>query len=229
LALFAAGLFIPSARGDIAPPAPKPKKVAIKVEVDENAKESRLVITQGTIVNRGVRPVPFPKAIQPKAIQPKAIPPQGAPPKAVPPQADPVKDEEPVGELPGDVEFIAEGPAPSNNNLQMVVVGFALAMGLTFGGLWLARKRPSGRNLALLLTLGAALAAGGVVMANRAPPPPEPKAPPQPAALLTALEGDIQLEVVPGNAAPIRLVLTKADYEKLKGKPKPAEARPAVR
>lgn len=207
LTVFAAGLIVPSARGDLAPPVPKPKKIAIKVEVDENAKESRLLIPQGTVFTRPPRPIP-------------------GGPKAIPPQAEPPKVDK--AELAGDEEFIVE--EPRSNNLHLAIASVALALGLTFGGLWLVRKR-SGHRLALLLAAGATLTAGGIVLGNAGPPRNFAKEPPPspPANQAVAFDGEVSFEIVPGGAGPARLVLTKADYEKLKEKPTAPETKPATR
>jgi hypothetical protein len=185
-ALLGLAFAVPAARGDIPPPVPPAKQLPIRIEVDGNAKQSKLLVPQRAVTEwRGGRgPVPEP-------------PPTSSPPKGA------------LG-----VERDAVGDAgPSDRHL--IVAGLALALSVGFGGFWLVRRngRASARGLVLLVAAGGALLVGGFVWANAAPAPFR-KAPDERPALF---EGEVRLEVVPigGGADQVRLILSKADAEKL--------------
>jgi hypothetical protein len=188
LVVFGAAVFVPAANADIPPPVPPAKKLPLKIEVDENAKESKLLLPQiGIFTPRG----PVPRG--------------------------------PKGELPVERDAIGQA-APSN--LQLVMAGIALTLGLSFGGLWLARKRESGRGLVLLVivAVGGLLAAGGMLWANQAAPPLVRKAAPPQENLAVILDSNVEFQVIQvGTGDTIRLILTKADFAKLSQKTKPAE------
>jgi hypothetical protein len=174
---------------DLAPPLPPAKQsVAIKIEVDEKAKGPRVVIPGGVFTAPRGRP-PVPKTA-----------PQGA---LEQPSNDGVAEND-------------DGTLPRN---RMLIAGLALAASLTCGGLWLVRRQGKGsvRGLALLIATGASLTIGAVALANKAPPPPPVKEAPArgPAACPCAYEGKADIEFVLGQE-PIRLILDKESFEKLK-------------
>lgn len=191
LAVFGLGLgLIGQARADIPPPLPPAKEaVTVKIEVDEKAKGPRLVVPNGVFTSPRVRP--FPK----KPDAPKgALEQEGA---------DGIAGNEP-DELPRH---------------QVMIAGVALAMSLGFGGLWLVRRNGRGSigGLSLLIAAVATLSIGAVVWANGAPPPNLFKERPvkKIESFPVALEGKASVEFVYGGE-PVRLILDKESYEKLK-------------
>jgi hypothetical protein len=102
--------------------------------------------------------------------------------------------------------------------------GLALALSLAFGGLWFFRKgaKSTARVMGLLIAGGVSLTIGAAVWGNGLPPvrPIVPKATP---AYPSALETKVNVEFTYG-AEPIRLILDKESFEKLKkGELKKAE------
>jgi len=176
------GLFLSSgsvARADIAPPLPPAKTaVGIKIEVDENAKASKIIVPNGVFKPPRVRP----------------------------------NFDTPKGELPNESDDGIADAAPRNH---LVVAGIAVTLSLAFGGLWFSRRggRGSARGLALLIAAGATFGAGAIAWANGAPPPFKKN--PVPQAFPAAFEGKADIEFVYGQE-PVRLILDKASFEKLK-------------
>jgi hypothetical protein len=179
------------ARADIAPPLPVAKdSVTVKIEVDEKAKGPKLVLPNGVFTQPRIRP----KFNQPN--QPNA-------------QLENGQD---------DGNAVAQDDsAPEKPKNHLLIAGLALTLSLAFGGLWIIRKGGKGSlsGLTLLIAAGATLTVGAIVWAN-APPPPFKKEPAKtPASLPTAFEGKAKVEFVYG-AEPVRLILDKESYEKLK-------------
>ncbi len=110
-------------------------------------------------------------------------------------------------------------PQPRNRR---IIAGLALAASFACAGLWLVRRqgKGSGRDLALLIAAGTSLTIGAVAWANP-PAPPRPPAPTkQPAANKIAAqpiayEGKVDVDFV-GGQEPVRLILDKESFEKLK-------------
>jgi hypothetical protein len=175
-------------RADLAPPLPAAKNsVAVTIEVDESAKGPKLLIPNLVFTQPRNRPIkPNPNA--------------------------------PKGELPQENgDGIAENATQPQNSL--IYAGVALTLSLAFGGLWLIRKDGAGskRALGLLLASGVTLAVGASVWADIPPLPrakerPQPKAP---VAYPSAFEGKADVSFYYG-AEPVRLILDKESYEKLK-------------
>lgn len=120
-----------------------------------------------------------------------------------PPRVRPIPKGDPKSELP-------EGQ-PHN---QLLIVGVALTLAFAFSGLWLLRRhgRGSVTGLTLLVAAGAALMVGAVTWANA---PPVNKLPPKPVHFPVASEGKAEVTFTYGQE-PVRLILDKASYEKLK-------------
>lgn len=194
-ALFGLSLVPPAARADLAPPPPAAKEVKFVIELDEQAKGSKLIVPQN-LVNPRVRPGP------------------GGAPK---------EGKEGLAVLEYEVEDdVAVGGVRNRNHLMMAGVAFALAMG--FGGIWIVRRggRSAARELALLVAAGGILTASTVVWANVAPPPkPVEK---KDVLLPVAFDGKLTLEMVRGGDT-IRLVLDKDAYDAIKKGPKKPESK----
>lgn len=193
-AVFGIGLgWCGQARADLAPPLPPNKEaVTVKIEVDNNAKGPVLVVPNGVFTQPRVRPLP---------------------PKSAPKDGDKSSIE------PDNGDAVAGEPEQSQPRNQMLIAGVAVALSLAFGGLWFIRKGTSGsiRGLTLLVAAGATLAVGALVYANVPPPktferPPVGKNPP---AYPIALESKVKVEFVFGQE-PVRLILDKESFEKLK-------------
>lgn len=149
------------------------------------------------------------KAKAPRLVLPNGVftPPRFRPKEPVP---------GPKGELPqenGDGIGQDDSMQPRNH---LLIAGIALTCAMAFGGLWLMRKNGSGsvRGLTLLIAAGATLAAGAIAWAN-APPPPNFKRAGPPVAFPSAYEGKGSIEFTYGQE-PVRLILDKESYEKLK-------------
>jgi hypothetical protein len=109
-----------------------------------------------------------------------------------------------------------------------MMIGLALTLSFSTGGLWMARRKPGAlggaKPLGLLVAvLSIALLGGAAVWANRAPPvrpaPVKPPAQPQipgPLPALLKMEG-VKVELLPQGDT-IRFILTKKHKETLKGK-----------
>jgi hypothetical protein len=108
---------------------------------------------------------------------------------------------------------------PELPRLHLVAAGLALALAVSSGGLWLARRgRVSGRGL--MVVAGAVVLSGAAaVWANvgipRPPANPVPGPAPAPAALFS---GQVTVEVVPQGDS-IRLIGTRDMIDKLKAPP----------
>ncbi len=191
LAVIGLGLgLIGPARADIPPALPQPKEaVTVKIEVDEKAKGPRLVIPNGVFTAPRVRPKFTPKEAPKGALEQE--------------NADGIAANEPE-ELPRH---------------QIMIAGVAMAMSLGFGGLWLVRRNGRGSigGLSLFIAATATLSIGAVVWANGAPPPNLFKERPVKKIenFPVALEGKASVEFVYGGE-PVRLILDKESYEKLK-------------
>jgi len=197
------------ARADIPPPLPPAKHaVTVKIEVDENAKGPKLIIPNQVFMPPRGRP----------------LPPRNAPKSELNQQ--------------GETDTITEDSTQPKNSL--LVVGLALALSMAFGGMWLLKRNGKGsmRSFGVLIAVGAGLTIGAAVWAN-APPPPlrERPAPNIPVSYPTALEVKADVEFIYG-AEPVRLILDKESYEKLKkgelkmpekATPNPAPANPPLK
>jgi hypothetical protein len=197
LAAFSFGLGLTGmARADIAAPLPPAKTaVTIKIEVDENAKGPKLVIPSQVITTPRIRPVPRKD-----------------------PNSQLLNDNgDRIAEYSVELdEANAEPESPSQPKSGLLFAGLALALSLAFGGVWLFRKngKNSPRAMGLLIATGIALSIGAAVWAN-VPAPPVRERPKAPPALPSAFEGKANVEFFYG-AEPIRLILDKESYEKLK-------------
>ena len=178
--------FVGRARADIAPPLP-PAKEGVAVKIEVDEKAKG------------------PRLVLPSGVYtpPRARRPQPNTPKAALDQDD--------GTAVAD-----EGSTPQPRS-RILIAGIALSMSLACGGLWLNRRggKRSNRALALLIAAGAMLATGAVVWADAAPMPKEAPAAKPTEAYPTAYEGEVNVEFVRGQE-PIRLILDKESYEKLK-------------
>jgi hypothetical protein len=157
----------------LALPAFKPQQVKFSVEVDEKAKEVRLLVPiQVMAAAMGAGP---PGGGFGPGVGPGGPPPGGLPPGAVP--RGPAVPAEPKGGG-GD-------PAASALRLPTIMAGLALTAAFASGGLWLVRR---GAGRALLGVLVVALFVGGaaILWANARAPFPPP-VPPGPGAPLPAL------------------------------------------
>jgi len=157
----------------------------------------------------------------------------GAPPGGI--QGQPPK-QPPGGEAPPP----SAPPKQSSLPLSTMVIGLALTLSLSTGGLWAVRRKtktPGGGMTPLVLLvafLGVALAGSAVVWANGAPPfrrpPPQPVAQPMPPipGLLPALKKleNVRVDIVPQGDT-IRLILTKKHKELLQPTAKPQDPLPA--
>jgi hypothetical protein len=186
------GLGLPgTVNADIPPPLPPAKQsVAIKIEVDEKAKGPRLVIPSGVFTPPRVRPGP-----------------KGVPQGAV--------------DQPG-ADGVAANDDETQPHIHMVIAGIAVAMSLSCGGLWFVRRQGKGsaRDLALLIAAGTSLTIGAVAWANPPAPPRPPVPSKQPAvnkiaAMPIAYDGKVDVDFV-GGQEPVRLILDKESFEKLK-------------
>ena len=197
LVLFGLSLVSGAARADLAPPLPAAKEVKFVVELDENAKGSKLIVPQ-TLVNPRFRPGPG-----------------AAPPKA---------GKEGLALLEYEVEDDA-AVEPTGNRNHLMVAGMAFTLALGFGGIWIVRRngRSATGGLALLIAAGGMLAVSTVVWANAAPPqkPVEKK---EAILLPVAFDGKLTLEIVRGGDT-IRLVLDKEAYDSIKKGPQKPEGK----
>jgi hypothetical protein len=188
LAVIGLGLGWASQAGaDIPPPLPQGKEsVRVKVEVDENAKGPRLVIPNGVFTAPRVRP----------RIQPKS---------------------EPKGALePENMDGVADNDPQEQPRHHLLIAGLAMALSLGLGGMWLLRKNGKGTvGLMLLIAAGATLSIGAVVWANAAPPRPLNPAKNKIEAFPSAFDEKANVEFIYGQE-PVRLILDKASFEKLK-------------
>jgi len=148
------------------------------------------------------------------------------PPGAVPPGG---QDEDPATEQ--------ESKRQSSLPFSTMIIGLALTLSFSTGGLWMARRNNGvvggAKPLGLLVAvLSIGLLGGAAVWANRAPPvrpaPVKPQPQPQvpgPLPALLKMEG-VKVEILPQGDT-IRLILTKKQKEQIKGKdataPAPAE------
>jgi hypothetical protein len=127
----------------------------------------------------------------------------------------------PKTELPQDSQDgIAENEPRNRPDSHIVIAGVAVALSLAFGGMWLVRRNGKGSmsGLALFITTGALLLVGAVAWANRPPPSLPPKERPvkkDDASYPVALEAKASVEFFYGGE-PIRLILDKESFEKLK-------------
>jgi hypothetical protein len=144
--------------------------------------------------------------------------PQAPPPVVVPPggqDEDPATEQEP------------ESKRQSSLPLSTMIIGLALTLSFSTGGLWMARRKTGSLGgskplgvLVALLAIG--LLGGAAVWANRAPPvrppakPPAQPAVPGPLPTLLKMEG-IKVEFLPQGDT-VRLILTKKQKETIKGK-----------
>jgi hypothetical protein len=137
----------------------------------------------------------------------------------------------PRGQLDQETgDGIADNDNPDKPRHHLLIAGIAVSLALAFGGVWLIRKNGKGsmRGLALLIAAGVTLAAGAIAWANAAPPPFKDRPPvrPQPVTYPTAYEGKAAVEFTYGQE-PVRLILDKESYEKLKkGELKLTEVKP---
>ena len=212
--LLAAMNLLPSrARGDIAPPAPEPKNVPVRVYLDEKAKESRIQVPQSLTAVR-VRP-------RPGGAPPTAIPLQPLPKAPITGGGESPKPEKPasnegdatdLGDWEADADQAIE-PAGTNQT-QLMVAGMALTMSLGCGGVWLLR-RPNTSSLngvVVLIASGVVLAASTLVWAN-VPVPQRPPADPK-IDLPLLSEGKFKLEILPRGET-INIILDKETHAKL--------------
>lgn len=195
-------LATPLVWSDIAPrPGPRPQppagqaKVKVNIVVDDKATEPRLIIPLQLIAGGfgggfGAGAAPGVDA------------PPGAGPKSEPKSAPP-KDEEDAAD-----------PQTSSLRFSTLIIGLALTLSLSTGGLWLVRRRSGkgGGGLALLviLALSALTIGAAAVHANRPAPPqrPQPKTDlPGPLPALLRLEG-VRVDIDPQGDA-VRVILTK--------------------
>jgi hypothetical protein len=210
IVLLAAGLALglsSPAAADIAPgPRPRPpvrpqpaqiKEVAVKVEVDEKAKGPKLVLPANAFNIGGPA------------------------------------FNGPFGQLEqenGDGVATAHEPTPEKPQNHILIAGVALALAFSCGGLWLVRRNGKGsvRSLTLVIAAGATLAAGAIVWGNAAPPfkNPAPQPPKPTPSFPAAYEGKASVEVTFGQG-PVRLILDKESYEKLKKSELKSETKPA--
>ncbi len=133
-------------------------------------------------------------------------------------------DEESTGEQS------QENRRQSSLPISTIIIGLALTLSFSTGGLWLARKKSGTLGGAtplgvLVAVLSIGLLSGAAVWANRAPPvrpPVKPVQPqiPGPLPALMKMEG-VKIEMLPQGDT-IRLILTKKHKEQLKGKDAPA-------
>jgi hypothetical protein len=204
----ALGLSAPAA-ADIGPPRPRPpvrpqpqpvqaREVAVKIEVDENAKGPKLILPANAVNFNAPRP------------------------------------NGPFGQLEqenGDAVATTQEAAPEQPRHHVLIAGVAVALAFSCGGLWMIRRNGKGsfRNLALLIAAGATLAAGAIVWANAPPPfktpPPIPPQPKQVVSFPAAYEGKATIEMSFGQG-PVRLILDKESYEKLKKSELKSETKP---
>ncbi len=223
-----------------------PAKVKFAVEVDEKAKEARLVVPMNLMMQGfgipgggpggpgggfgaiGAPPGGLPPGIQnpPGSRIPPGVFPGGTAPPGAPPGGQPTP---PPSKLPGGVGRLS---------LPTVVIGLALTMAFASGGVWLVR-RGNRQILAGLLVVGtfavgatALLADIGVGPRPRPQPQPFPQAAkgtPVPMPATVRLADRIQLQLTgPGDT--IRLIVPKdAVAEKVEDKeekkPEPKKPR----
>ena len=147
-----------------------------------------------------------------------------------PPKVDPPKKEE--DPAPGQEQ--SQDSRQSSLPLSTMIVGLALALSLSTGGLWVARRKNTPGGMApltvLVAVLGLALAGGAVVWANGAPPfrtqpKPQPQTKPQPQPevpgplpTLAKFEG-VKVEMIQEGDT-IRLILPKRMAGQIKPIPK---------
>jgi hypothetical protein len=193
----------------VAFPGFAPQKVKFVVEVDEKAKDARLIVPMNLMM-------PAPGAV------PLGPPPGGLrgqpPPGFFPPQ---------IPEKPKEKDF---GAADSGKlGVPTIMAGVALALALATGGLWLIR-RGSGRTVVGILVLAGFLLGATVLFADLAPPfgkgpkapPPAPPAPvkttPVPLPAGVEFNDKILIEMAPRGDA-VRLIVPKeAVLKKAEGK-----------
>lgn len=94
----------------------------------------------------------------------------------------------------------------AGGRMHTIIAGAALALALTFGGLWLVRRGPTGgsRNLAMLISAVAFLSIGAAVWADRRPAP-KPEVP----------RTDKVLIEITDKGDEIKLIVNKAKLAKL--------------
>jgi hypothetical protein len=178
----------------------------------------------GAFGNLGQQGTPPGLAGQKGALGQQGTPPPGAagqqggiPPTQPPPRPG-GQDEEPSTE--------PESKRQSSLPFSTMMIGLALTLSFSTGGLWMARRKPGAlggaKPLGLLVAvLSIGLLGGAAVWANFAPPakPPVPPAQPQvpgPLPALLKMEG-VKVELLPQGDT-IRLILTKKHKEQLTGK-----------
>jgi hypothetical protein len=161
-------------------PGPAPVKAKFSLEVDEKAKEARLVVPVGVLLQGFGFPggIGIPPGgagigggfggVPPGGAPPGFTPPGGGvPPGNIPPGGQP--NPQRPGKLPGGVGQL---------HLPTIVAGLALTVALASGGFWLVR-RGSGSTLAGLLVM-ATLALGATALWADIGPGPRPRPPVRP-------------------------------------------------
>lgn len=135
---------------------------------------------------------------------------QGNPP---PPQQQPQQQQP---------QPVAPKPKMSSLPFSTIIVGLSLTLALSFGGLWLVRKKNGNGGglitpmLVLMAIMGVSMMSGAV-WANKAPPfvrPPQPPQPPPAFPALSRFEG-VKVEVIPQGDT-IRLILTSKQKDIIK-------------
>lgn len=255
--LFAAS----TVRADLGPrPAPGPfgqppglqrpqAKIKVNIEVDEKATEPRLIIPMqvmfgGAGFGGGAGALGVPPPLGQAGAPPLGavgVPPGGAkgqggglfgaPPGAKPPGEKPPPKKEEDGSAPQ-----ASLPLPT------VVIGMALALSLSTGGLWVVRRKTNqpggGLTPLLLVTAFLTIAAIGTatVSANKAAPPRPPQVAPGPGLggpqvelpgplpALLKMEG-VRVDIVPQGDT-VRLILPKKHKEQLQKGQKEEKEKP---
>lgn len=131
---------------------------------------------------------------------------QGNPP---PPQQQPKPEKQPLPKKMSSLPF------------STIVVGLSLTLALSFGGLWLVRKKNGNGGglitplLVLVAIMGVSMMSGAV-WANRAPPFVQPQPPNPPPAFPAMLKLDgIKVELVPQGDT-VRLILTSKQKDLVK-------------
>jgi hypothetical protein len=162
---------------------------------------------------------------------------QGAPPGAAgqqgvfgqPGGTPPTPPPLPPGGKDEDSASQPESKRQSSLPLSTMIIGLALTLSFSTGGLWMARRKSGAKPVGLLVAiLSIGLLSGAAVWANLAPPQRPPQPPqfpgqpqvPGPLPALLKLDG-IKVELLPQGDT-IRLILTKKQKEELKAKDAPA-------